>query len=177
MKRVPPQRLQEKVEFYMRRYWIRAISIMLWLATVGFLAYLWSAQPAAEALITQCYTTVSVKKGEYLDLKKVKAKQIRVNDAGENAINNCSDAQLSQIPLRVDLQAGDLLQVSAFQKPEELRQLKDSLPESQHLFYLPVKDLHVLPFPVEVGQELSLVGKSSTSIAWVSHFPKPIHFP
>ncbi|MEO8581719.1 MAG: hypothetical protein ABI425_04015 [Patescibacteria group bacterium] len=159
MKRLPPHSLQGKLWRLLERYWLRFLSILLWLLTVGFLTNAWSQRPQPEPMTTECLVKSNVKKGDYLQLNKITSKQIRTHDISSNSINDCNNVELTKIPLLIDLQAGDILQLSSFQKPEELVTLKEQIAPQQHLFYLPLRDLHAIPSTFETGQELSILGK------------------
>lgn len=160
MKRLPPQTISEKLQFFCKRYWPQFLSVMLWLLSVGFLAYSWSKKPEPELKATQCVINTSVRKGELIQSDQIVSHQVQAKDLSSNLINDCNNPQLTKIPVLIDLQAGDVLQLSVFQKPEELVSLKEQLAQKQQLFYLPAKDLHAVPLPVELGQELTILGKS-----------------
>ncbi len=163
MKYLPPQTFQGKAQLFWQRYWIRLASTGIWFITIIFLAQLWSKRPPVEPQTTHCIVTKNAQKGEKLNRSDIQTVQVFAKNLPQNSIQDCGNAQLIEFPLLTDLQAGDLLQLSTFQKPNELISLKEQLAQKQQLFYLPIKDLHSYPVPLEIGQELTILGKAKKS--------------
>lgn len=144
----------------------------LWIVLVGVYLHSLSQKPVTEQMGEVCVVNQSVKKGEILTSKMISKQLIALHSIPKNAVGNCASELLTKFPTLIDIQSGDLIQLSMFQKPEELASLKDQVSQKEQIMYLPIKDLHSFPQPLEIGQEISLLAKAKKTDDAVELIPQ-----
>lgn len=159
MKRILPSSHKERFFRAIFQHRFHILWALLWLISlIGFVGS-WSKQPEPIEYSTVCVVKNSIQKGKLLQLDQVEELQIPKKNLPNNAISNCQQKELASIPLTHDIQKGDLLQLSNFEKPDELLTLQDAVPKDKQLFSLPVKDIHSLPFNLEPGITITILAK------------------
>ena len=160
MKRILPHTRKERVFQSLFAHRFHILWSILWFISMTGFVLSWSKQPEQIEYSTLCSVKTSVQKGELLKLDQVEKKSIPAKDVPENAVTNCTQKELATLPLTHDVQNGDVLQLSTFEKPEELLTFTDQLPKDTQLFSLPIKDIHSLPFNLEPGITIDILAKN-----------------
>lgn len=162
MKRLPPKsRVIKAWQFFRTRGWKLVLtSIWVWM--------IWSSlQTRADTTLPEvnwCLASADVPAGQLLKPQQVTNQKIQAARLPENAISDCANQQLFQIPLKTDVKAGDILQLSNFNAADVSNQLlQQQLSDQKTIFYLRAEDFHALPNILPAGSHLSIYAKLKNS--------------
>jgi len=162
MKRKLPKSFTGKGLYFAKLYWFRVLfAVGAALISGALLTKSESQSVAPMALTNLCVYVRDIKKGEKIQETDLTQKEIPVEFAPKNVLQDCRSAEVIGKPVAIHIQANDLVQASNF-AGKSFSQSSSIATDSakRKVIYLNISDIHAFPPELSEGEYISMVGKS-----------------